>query len=1377
MRTLLPTSVSKIFLTFILLFLSVFSLSAQSYVMTSGTVNTCSGTFLDNGGTSNYSNNQNIIQTFIPAPGNKLRVAFSSFNTERNYDGLVIYNGNSTSESIIPSTLPVANGGWFGGENTTNCPAGSYYGNYGAFTVTSTANDGSLTFQFRSDQATVAAGWSATISCIPMPIYTAPASYGPVCGMSNITVSYLSSGNYSGSFRVQLSNAGGTFPANATVNLLPTVNQSTGSITATLPTTPGNYRVRVVNTAGTVSDNDNGSDIVILTQPVLTVSPTAATFCVGTIQAISAPAAGDMTAIKGNGGSTSTAASNNASLGPNPLQNYYGGSKQQMLFTAAELLDLGMTANGSKISNFGVFMSAVSNQTLQNLTVKIGHTTKENLNNTVISTGLSTVFSGNYVPVTGLNNFEFTSEFTWNGSDNLVIEINYSNNNSPNSGQNRATYDATSHVSTWFYRADNQNATYLNGYTMGASYTYSLRNRAQFIFNNTIVPTWTPLTGLYTNAAATTPYTGQAMATVYAKPTVSTTYTASISGTQCNNTANSVLTVNPILTPNFNQVAPICAGSNLIVLPTTSPNGVTGTWSPAMNNTVTTTYTFTPTAGQCATGTTMTIVVKPIVTPIFTQVAQICTGNVLAALPTTSLNNITGTWSPVLTNTTTTTYIFTPADGQCATTASMTITVNPKVTPVFNAIASICVGGTLAALPTMSNNNITGTWSPALNNNVTTTYTFSPANGECANVTTMTITVVPAPAPATIAGGGMVVCAGSNAGTLTLNNYTGTIVKWQSATAADFSDADDIHNTTASLNYNDLQATTYFRAFVTNGICAPVTSVATSVMLGNTTTWNGTSWSDHEPTATSTALIIGNFTATQNIEACTLTVSNNAVVNIPAGLNVILNGKLSVVAGSTFTLENNANLLQSTDVANTGNIIVRRNTSPLLRQDYTLWSSPVAGQNLLAFSPLTVVAPISRFYTYNTLTNTLNSIVTPANETFAPGQGYLIRIRNTHSSTVPSIWPGVFTGVPHNGPYTFTMANYIAQEQPGRSLRYNLVGNPYPSPIDAVQFMNDNAANITDKLYFWRKRNDANTPTYSTWVKAPYTVPGTPRGTFVTSYPQLATDPNGYIQTGQGFFVEAKGNATTLQFNNQQRVAENANQFFKNNNETTAAVNSEYHRLWLNVTNTTGAFCQTAVCYFEGASYDLDAIDAIAINDGPLELYSLVAAQKLVIQGRSIPFDYNDVVPLGLKATTGGTYNIAIDHMDGAFSQNQDVFLKDKLTGIVHDLKAGSYTFTTESGTFDARFEIVYQQASLGINDPVLENAVVIYKQGGDFVINSGNLVMDNVKVFDIRGRLLSEQKAVNAFETTFNAGEANQVLIVKITSDTNQSITRKVVN
>ncbi|MDD4149847.1 MAG: hypothetical protein PHE33_07445, partial [Bacteroidales bacterium] len=135
------------------------------------------------------------------------------------------------------------------------------------------------------------------------------------------------------------------------------------------------------------------------------------------------------------------------------------------------------------------------------------------------------------------------------------------------------------------------------------------------------------------------------------------------------------------------------------------------------------------------------VTVSPNVTPTFTAVGPYCSGATIPALPTTSNNSITGTWSPAISNTTTTTYTFTPTAGQCAATTTLDITINPNVTPTFTAVGPYCSGATIPALPTTSNNSITGTWSPAISNTATTTYTFTPTAGQCAPTTTLEITI------------------------------------------------------------------------------------------------------------------------------------------------------------------------------------------------------------------------------------------------------------------------------------------------------------------------------------------------------------------------------------------------------------------------------------------------------------------------------------------------------------------------------------------------------------------------------------------------------------------------------------------------------------
>lgn len=146
-------------------------------------------------------------------------------------------------------------------------------------------------------------------------------------------------------------------------------------------------------------------------------------------------------------------------------------------------------------------------------------------------------------------------------------------------------------------------------------------------------------------------------------------------------------------TPTFNPVQAICSGANLNPLPTTSNEGISGTWSPTLNNTATTTYTFTPSGNQCANTAQLTITVNQSTTPSFTQIGPICSGGSINPLPTTSTEGITGNWSPAINNIQTTTYTFTPNSGQCATSTQMTVNVNQQ--PTLSAVndQSICSTG------------------------------------------------------------------------------------------------------------------------------------------------------------------------------------------------------------------------------------------------------------------------------------------------------------------------------------------------------------------------------------------------------------------------------------------------------------------------------------------------------------------------------------------------------------------------------------------------------------------------------------------------------------------------------------------------------------
>ncbi|MDI1256472.1 MAG: GEVED domain-containing protein [Flavobacterium sp.] len=525
------------------------------------------------------------------------------------------------------------------------------------------------------------------------------------------------------------------------------------------------------------------------------------------------------------------------------------------------------------------------------------------------------------------------------------------------------------------------------------------------------------------------------------------------------------------------------------------------------------------------------------------------------------------------------------------------------------------------------------------------------------------------------------------------------------------------------------------------------------------TTWNGSAWDNGYPIATQNAVIAGAYSSVANLSACALTVSSGAVT-VNSGHDFNITGAVTVTGGS-LTFENNANLIQVNDVDNSGTIKVKRN-AVMRRLDYVYWGSPVDGQDLKAFSPYTVSptnlngypTPVgsSRFYTLNEPTNSFQVIAEPIGVSFVEAKGYMLRAPNTFPSNgTQATFNGEFTGTPHNGSVTFPITFS------GAGKGFNMLGNPYPSPIDADLFL----AQSPGELYFWTHTNQAavSGANYATYT------------TFGTAAAAGGATPDGSIAVGQGFLLKttSSGNAT---FDNGMRTGNNTATFFRN-------ANTEKHRIWLNLSNSVGLQNQILVGYLDGATSGVDvSVDAKQIESGINNIASIIGDEKFNINARALPFADTDEFPLSFNALEAGSFTIAIDHVDGLFSEDQDVFIKDNISGIIHNVKESGYTFAAEAGTTTNRFSVVFQSSTLNVQDPTFNaNNVVIFKNDNVLNINSGGITMSGVKVFDIRGRLIFEQSDINANTAALTNLRAEQeVLLVQITSTDNRVVTKKVV-
>jgi hypothetical protein len=406
------------------------------------------------------------------------------------------------------------------------------------------------------------------------------------------------------------------------------------------------------------------------------------------------------------------------------------------------------------------------------------------------------------------------------------------------------------------------------------------------------------------------------------------------------------------------------------------------------------------------------------------------------------------------------------------------------------------------------------------------------------------------------------------------------------------------------------------------------------------------------------------------------------------------------------------------------------------------------------------------------------------------GVGYIIR--GPEPAPASFSFTNSFIGVPNNGDIPITMGN---------AGTYNLIGNPYPSALDADLFLldNNNKDLVGGTIYFWTHNTGIQLATnitngsqgsgafaYTSDDYASYNITGG-----VSAIPLKADSdksgnnlymPTGKIAAGQSFFASSRAKGQAF-FKNSMRVeggiTQANSQFFKVKSNLKTVSSIEKNRVWLNLTNTQGAFKQTLIGYVSGATNDNESTyDGASFNGNQfINFYSINQNKKLTIQGRALPFDESDLVPLGYKTTIAGDFKIAIDQTDG-FLVAMKIYLEDKLLGKTQDLSEADYNFSTEIGTFDDRFVLTYASKTLGTGDfKDLGNAVVVSNTNKEIKISAPINEISKVFIYDISGRQIYMKSKVNKDELIISSLlSSEQLLIVKVLLQNNSTVTKKII-
>lgn len=575
-----------------------------------------------------------------------------------------------------------------------------------------------------------------------------------------------------------------------------------------------------------------------------------------------------------------------------------------------------------------------------------------------------------------------------------------------------------------------------------------------------------------------------------------------------------------------------------------------------------------------------------------------------------------------------------------------------------------------------------------------------------------------------------------------------------------------------------LSSSSYYARVRANNFCGTSGNSNSTTVLLPSTIFNGTNWSNGAPDNSKRAVFAANATITSKVNACSCVINSGVVVNVGlpdlidanANTQAILMVEDEVVVEGSLVFENNASLIQVNDnplIINKGKIVYKRTTAKMHDFDYTYWCSPVKDQLLGSLSPLTLP---DKYLSYGTawVIEGPNAYMNPA------GKGFIIRVPRMN------LWPagtgslyafkGVFVGVPNNG--------VINRATMGIN-RDNLIGNPYPSALDANEFILANAGMISNPLEIWTHNTPMNAAEqYNSNDYAYYSLAGGIKA--ISGGPR----PNGRVAAGQGFFL-VSDKVGHFVFNNKMRSSARImdtisnNQFFRLAS-TKKAVVPQKSRLWLNLTNKAGAFKQILLGYMAGATNDYDKLfDAnCPARESQIEFYSVNSERKLMIQARALPFDESDQVPLGYKTVLSGEFSIAIDSTDGLLT-NRDVYLQDKLKGSFSNLNKGAFTFSSAAGEFNDRFVLWYkpsQKEEITAATTAMDGIHVLVKNK-QIKINSTVDMIDKVRLYDLKGSMLHEKGEINSNEfvlTQFHSRE--QFLIVQLLLKNGRSVTKEIV-
>lgn len=411
-----------------------------------------------------------------------------------------------------------------------------------------------------------------------------------------------------------------------------------------------------------------------------------------------------------------------------------------------------------------------------------------------------------------------------------------------------------------------------------------------------------------------------------------------------------------------------------------------------------------------------------------------------------------------------------------------------------------------------------------------------------------------------------------------------------------------------------------------------------------------------------------------------------------------------------------------------------------------------------------VAATISRrwIYKFQNLTSSYaNWSIVGETGTLSAGQGYTMKGSGTSSTDQNYI----FLGKPNNGTInSFVGANNI-----------NLSGNPYPSAIDSNQFIYDNIPStnplantgtsgaLTGTIYLWEQSTTNNSHNSASYQGGYATISLTGRvkagGTLAASggVGDAQKVPGRYIPVGQGFFVEASTAGGQIRFKNSQRAFQRetdseSNTMFRNasmvlsdtDNNPDPVVTDTIKRVRVGFEAHDNYQRQLLLGFMNNYASDAyePGFDSEVFDDNPVDMYFINGTKSLVIQGVGT-FQNTLIYPLGVKTDVTGLVKMRLDGLENIDS-DQEIYIYDAITQLYHDIRTEDFVISLDPGTYNERFSLRFTNATLGVENPEIQNQIVVMYTNTDSVLtifNNDNLdtSIKSTSIFNILGQQMGD--------------------------------------